>query len=162
MRRDFLLLFGVLLMWPSRLPAQTPADTPAVSPGTRVRVTVDAGRATRSTGIFVAYRADSIWLQSIGASRPVPVPRSQVLRLEVSRGQRSYWRLGATVGLLLGTAIGALTVRGKTYGLGDNTPTIQVLASMALGGAIGAGVGASIHSDRWQVVPWPTAGAGGH
>jgi hypothetical protein len=80
-----------------------------------------------------------------------------VVRLEVSQGQRSHWRLGAGLGVLLGTAVGFLTVQGKTYELGDNTPTTQVLASIALGGALGAAIGATIRSDRWQVVPWPTA-----
>lgn len=150
-----LFLSGMLLMAPLWLPAQTPADTAAASPGARLRVTVDSGRPNRFIGVLVAQQADSLWIQRVSVSPTVPVPRSRVLRLEVSRGQRSYWRAGAALGSLLGTGVGYLTVQGKTYDLGDNTPTFQVLGSMAIGAIIGGVVGASIHRDRWQVLPWP-------
>ena len=135
--------------------AQASADTLVLSPGARLRVTVDSGRPTRFIGVLLGQRPDSLRLQADGWSPFRPVPLSRVVRLEVSRGQQPHWRLGATLGALLGTAVGVLSVQGKTYGLGDNTGTTQVLASIALGGALGAAIGAAIHTDRWQVVAWP-------
>ena len=155
-----LFLLSVLLMGSCPLLAQTPADTLLLRPGARLRVTVDSGRPTRFIGVLLTYGADSLRLQTAGWSPFRPVSRSRVVRLEVSRGQHSHWRLGAALGVLLGTAVGFLSVQGETYELGDNTPTIQVLASTALGGALGAGIGAAIHTDRWQVVAWPPPPAG--
>jgi hypothetical protein len=150
-----LFLLSVLLMDSCPLLAQAPVDTLALSPGARLRVTVDSGRPTRFIGVLLAQGADSLRLQSAGWSPFRPVPRSRVVRLDVSRGQQSHWRGGAALGVLLGTAVGFLSVQGKTYELGDNTGTTQVLASIALGGALGAAIGAAIHTDRWQVVAWP-------
>jgi hypothetical protein len=85
----------------------------------------------------------------------VALPRSRILQLELSRRHDSYWRLGGTLGLLVGVGVGALIVRGKTYSLGDNTPVYEVLGSMAAGGLVGATVGGSIRRDRWETVAWP-------
>ena len=150
-----LLLSTILLISPSRATAQTVVDAPAVILGTRVRVTVDSSPTTYLIGAFIGYRADALWLQQAGASPNLTIRRAQIVRLEASRGQRSYGRLGASVGLLLGAAVGTLTVRGKTYDLGDDTPTLQLLGGMALGGVVGAGIGANIHRDRWEILVWP-------
>jgi hypothetical protein len=154
-RSRSVFLLSVLLIGSRSLFAQASADTLVLSPGARLRITVDSGRPTRFVGILLAQGADSLRLQTARWSPFRAVPRSRVVRLEVSRGQRSHWHGGAALGVLLGTAVGFLSVQGRTYGLGDNTPTTQVLASIALGGALGAGIGAAIHSDRWQVVAWP-------
>jgi len=155
-RSRSVFLLSVLLMGSCPLLAQASADTLVLSPGARLRVTVDSGRPTRFLGVLLAQEADSLRLQTAGWSPFRSVPSSRVVQLEVSRGQRSHWRGGAALGVLLGTAVGFLSIQGKTYGLGDNTPTTQVLASIALGGALGAGIGAAIHTDRWQVVAWPS------
>ena len=154
MRRHLYLLAGMLLS-PCLMHAQVAVDTPALSPGARVRVTVDSGPPAHLLGVFAAYRADSLWVQPVGGSAALPVPRSRVLRLEVSRGHSSYRRLGGTLGLLAGMGVGALIGRGKTYNVGDNTPWIQLFASAVLGGLFGAGIGGSIHRDRWETLAWP-------
>jgi len=156
MCRDLLALV-ILLICPSHVPAQTAVDTPSVSPGARVRITTDSSPGPRLVGTFAGYRADTLWLQ-VGASPLLPVPRSRVLQLEVSRGQRSYWRLGATVGFVLGTAVGVLTTQGKTYAFGDDTPYIQILGGMFVGTALGAGIGSSVHRDRWEILAWAPPG----
>lgn len=147
------LLSAVLLIVPLCVPAQSPADTAVVEPGARLRVTVDSGPPKRLIGVLVAQQPDSLWLQRGGDSPPLAVPRFRVIRLEVSRGRRSYWRLGAGLGFLVGAGVGALIGQGKTYQLGDNTPTVRFLASMGIGGIIGGIVGAGVRRDRWHVLP---------
>jgi hypothetical protein len=39
--------------------------------------------------------------------------------------------------------------------VGDNTATTQFLASVAVGGVLGAAIGAAIHTEQWQLSAWP-------
>ena len=152
-----LLLLAISLICPSRLPAQTAVDTPSVSPGGRVRITTDSGPGARFVGILAGYRTDTLWLQ-LGVAPVRPLPRARVLQLEVSRCQRSYWRLGGALGLGLGTAVGFLTTHGKTYAFGDDTPYVQFLGAMLGGAALGAAIGSTIHHDHWELVELPPPG----
>jgi hypothetical protein len=153
--RHGLFLLSVLLMGACPLLAQAPPDSQVLSPGSRLRVTEDSVRPTRFIGVVLTQRGDSLRLQTGGSPPDRLVLRSQVVRLEVSRGQHSRWRLGATIGLLVGTAVGVISTQGKTYDVGDNTATTQFLASVAVGGVLGAAIGAAIHTEQWQLSAWP-------
>jgi hypothetical protein len=148
-----LLLSAILMTVPLSLPAQSPPDTTLIEHGARLRVTVDSGALKRVIGVFVTRQPDSLWLRRDARSPILALPRSHIMTLEVSRGQGSCWRLGASLGMLLGIGVGALIVHGKTYQLGDNTPAVEVLASMGIGGIIGGVVGARVRRDRWEVLP---------
>lgn len=157
MRREFSLL-AVMLVHANSTRAQMPVDTPAVSSGARVRITVDSGQPARLVGVFAAYRADSVWLSVVPGSATVSFPRSRVYRLEVSRRDGSYWRLGGGLGSLIGLGVGCLIVGRNTYELGSSTPFLLALESTALGLALGTAIGGSIPRNRWQVLSWPTPG----
>jgi hypothetical protein len=132
-----LFLLSVLSISSGPVLAQARPDTMLLNPGARLRVTEDSVRPTRFIGILLAQKVDSRRLQTAGWSPFRPVVRSRVVRLEVGQGQQSHLRLGATLGILFGTAVGFLSVQGKTYELGDNTATSRVLASIAVGGLPG-------------------------
>jgi hypothetical protein len=146
------LLFAVFMAVPLCLPAQAPADTAAVEPGVRLRVTLDSGAPAHIIGVLVSQRPDSLWLRRGRGSTVLAVPRFRVIRLEVSQGRPSSWRLGAALGSLIGVGVGALIVRGKTYELGDNTPAVQFLASLGIGGLIGGIIGSGVRRDEWHVL----------
>jgi hypothetical protein len=147
----------VLLMGSYPLLAQVSPASQALALGSRLRVTEDSARPTRFVGVLLAQRADSLRLQTEEASPDRLVLRSQVVQLEVSRGRHSRWRLGAALGALAGTAVGFLAIQGKNYEVGDNTPTTIYVASVAVGGVLGAVIGSSIHTDHWEVIAWPEA-----
>jgi len=153
--RPGLVLLSVLLMGAYPLLAQARPDSQALALGSRLRVTEDSAHPSRFVGVLLAQGADSLRLQTEGASPSRLVLRSQVVQLEVSHGQHSRWRLGATLGLLAGTAVGFLATQGKTYEVGDNTPTTIYVASVAVGGVLGAAIGSRIHTDHWEVIAWP-------
>ena len=164
-RRE-LVVSVILVFCPSSLFAQTGLEATPVSPGARVRVTPEPGAGPRLVGTFSGYMTDTLWLR-VGQSPAQAVSRSQLMRFEVSRGQRSYWRVGMLTGFVLGTAVGLLSTQGKTYddwGQVIPPPVLQVVGGMTLGAITGAGVGSAIRRDRWETVEWlpsapPASGA---
>ena len=152
--RGLVLLFFPVLLVPSlELSAQVRADSAALAAGARVRITRASGEPSRFTGTLVEAVGDTLRVQPDGLTSQA-FPKRDVVRVEISQGRKSQWRLGAVAGVLLGTGIAVALVQGKTYDLGDSTPEVLYLAVPAIGGVVGGAVGASIHTEQWQTVPW--------
>ncbi len=146
---------------------------PAFGPGAHVRVTSSCPGTTparlqlcRDTGTFVGVHGDSL-LISAGDS-PLLLPRARVQQVELSVGTRRHFLTGLLVGFLGGTAAGAVFAFSKadcTGSIDGPGPGACLGLAMALGGAplglIGAGVGATIVSDRWRAVPPESYGGAG-
>ncbi len=92
--------------------------TSTLAPGTRVRLTVDAGgdsaltiRPGRYVGTLRSVGADSVQVQYAGADAPETLPWTVVSRMEVSHGVNKPLKIvamsvGAAGGALLGYAAG--------------------------------------------------------
>ncbi len=135
-------------------PPICPADTICVGPSPR----------QRSVGTFLAWKADSLVVQSNGDTLSVPV--NLVTRLDVSRGRKTNTGKGAGIGFLLGGVVGAVIglasyeeceSQGAFSCIGDLGPGVNALGGAIIGGLVGlvAGVliGSATETDRWQEVP---------
>ena len=146
-----------------------------VRPGERVRVThqpicpagticLGPSPRRRSVGTFLAWKADSLVIQSNGDTLSVPV--NLVTRLDVSRGRNTNTGEGAGIGFLLGAVVGAVIglasyeeceSQGAFSCLGPDGPEIYALAGAIIGGlgglVAGALIGSATETDRWQEVP---------
>ena len=138
--------------------AQAPASLPV---GTRVRVEVrgdDAYRITlsrrRESGAIAAWSADSLVLDR-GARGALAIPLATVERIDASRGS-SVWGgvgRGAAFGLL-GSVVAALVA----FPILDNSPGEEnawlafyvVGGGLIVGPTVGAVVGASFPTERWE------------
>ena len=154
--------------------------TAQVRPGERVRVTytptcppqaVCAGfRDRQQIGTFVSWDGDTLHLDAEGRTSPqvyaLNVPRSSIIRLDVSRGQKSNAELGATIGVLAGGALGGLVglalfeepepCEGLCFNFGPENKGGAFLLGAVVGGLIVGAVGflaGSVESDVWKEVP---------
>ncbi len=165
--RHVTMLVAILAFVPL---ASATAQVP-IRPGARVRVTrppicrantICVGRAPRQrVGTFLAWRSDTIVVQSNGDTLSVPV--DLVTRLDVVRGQKSNTIEGAIIGLLVGGVAGAAMVyasdqecespRGEFFSCTvDISPLGGALSVGLTGGVVGALIGLEIQTDRWQEV----------
>ncbi len=140
--------------------ASATAQVP-IRPGDRVRVTGHFCQpfhtCEHSVSTFLAWKADSLVIQSNGDTLYVPVDR--VTRLDVSRGRKTNTGTGAVIGLLVGGVVGA-AIGYASYeegGFGDLGPGVNVVAGGVIGGlgglVTGAFIGLAIQTDRWREVP---------
>ena len=142
----------------------------SIRPGARVRVAGHfcqpsysncvGGSPQQYVGTFVRWEADTLVVQSNGDT--LSVPAGLVTRLDVSRGRKNYAELGGGIGLGLGSLAGAFigyaSYGDKRPGIGDvSSPELYAIGGVIVGGLVGGGVGAligqSIRTDRWQEVP---------
>lgn len=167
-----LVVAAVICLGPRvTLLAQQPA--PALDVGTRVRLTVPcqsgspsttaAGQATcRFAGSLARVSAGTITLTAHDSVTHHDL--SAVQRLEISRGRRSYWLVGAGTGFLVGAGATYVVLHtGGSTALCDRSANQDALASgeclglTALGGLVGAGLGALvgglIRTERWEDSP---------
>jgi hypothetical protein len=148
-------------------------QTASLEPGTRLRVTVPceitarptagADRAEcRSEGSLVLVRADTVTLDVAGSTTRYGL--GAVSRVDVSRGHRSYWLVGAGAGLVVGTGVTfAVLNSGGSTSLCNQSENQDAMSSgaclglTALGGLAGVGLGALIgglvRSERWEELP---------
>ena len=154
--------------------ASATAQVP-VRPGARVRVAGHfcqpsysncvEGRPEHRVGTFVAWKADTLVVQSNGDTLSVPV--NLVTRLDVSRGRKTNTAKGAGIGFLLGGLVGAVIVyasyeecvpQGLFSCIGPNYgPGAYALVGGVIGGfgglVAGALIGSATNTDRWEEVP---------
>ena len=121
---------------------------------------------SRLIGTLLQIRSDSIVLQA--QQEQIIIPRSQVTRVEVSRGQRSAIGKGARIGALSGLLGGLVagSVACASYDIAEGTclnsndgGQVALFAPVGLGllGGLGIGslIGLASHSERWEVRPLP-------
>jgi len=152
----------LMLMLAFAAPAHLAAQDPAVAPGSRIRVYAPSINAKRFVAAVVSLDGDSLTLDAEiwrdGAWKPrLTVPFASMNSLEVSRRRHS----NAGKGALIGGGVGAGLVLASLYSCdgycGGPGEEGKAVAGVAIGGALGAGVGALIglmfHSEDWQAVP---------
>ena len=145
-------LFFVLVL----TPLHHPLAAQGVMPDTVIRLRVrQTGVKQPVIGRLTRLDPDTLYLQS--ADGDLAIARSEVARIEVSRGMHSNAARGFTIGLVAGGAVGLAT--GMAF-VADpdgcwcdpNAGTVAgVVAIIALPvAALGAGIGALSRSERWK------------
>ncbi len=127
------------------------------APGSRVRLQ-PTGAQDWIVGRLEEGDDETLVLLRDGETTPLAVSRSMIARLEVSRGRRGRTGTGMLLGGLAGALAGGVTVLalcGPDGCIGSGIVLLPLgMAGGALaGGGIGAAIGATIRSERWQAVP---------
>lgn len=146
------------------------------APGTRVRLTIDAGgdsawtiRPGRYVGTLHAVGADSVQVQLADADAPETLPWTIVSRMEVSHGVNRPLKIVAmSVGAVGGGVLGALAADGMMSDECHTSGSVRVceeggsdgifLGTVAIlaGAAAGAGLGKLIAGrERWSETATP-------
>jgi hypothetical protein len=173
MRRATTLLVALLTITPL---ASATAQV-SIRPGARVRVTghfcqfysnCAGGYPQHRVGSFVAWKSDTLVVQSNGDTLSVPV--GLVTGFDVSRGWKRHTEEGVGYGLVLGLVAGGF-VGAKTYERPrrrprpafdfDLSPDLGWVPRMFIGAGIGAGIGAvagalvgfAIKTEQWEEAP---------
>jgi len=149
------------------------AEAPELAPGSRVRVSARTVTERPLIATLTALDDTALTLRVKGRADVLVVPRSAITKVEVSLGRRARGK-GALIGAGVGIAAGALV--GLLHGGDDSSQLVQfsagdyALGFAALGGGVGALVGAAVPpSERWNEVALgrvrvglqPTRGHGG-
>ena len=134
--------------------------------GQRTRISVTNRTPSQLIGTLLQVRSDSVVVQA--QQEQIIIPRSQIARIEVSRGQRSAIGKGARIGALSGLLGGLVagTIACASYDIAEGTclnsndgGQIAFLAPVGLGllGGLGIGslIGLASHTERWEVRPLP-------
>ena len=128
------------------------------SEGSRVRLTVDQ-ESNRLTGILDRIASDTLWVVSGDPASVSAYPLETIEALEVVTGSKpSVWQgalIGAGVGLATGLILDA-AAGCKEPGCNEpwEDPTFAIAAfCSASGAALGALLGLTVRTDRWQEVP---------
>ena len=134
------------------LPATATADS-----GARVRITVDKPQKHSRVGTLISLRADSVRFIPQDTNGIVAVPAASVTRLEQSRGRRSNAGRGAAIGGLAGLVLGiaASADESSFYEIGAEEVALVTVLTGATGAGIGALIGATSKSERWERVDPP-------
>jgi hypothetical protein len=127
--------------------------------GARVRVSTNTGSVRRWTGTLVSVGEDSLRLTRRDSL--VSLPLSSVEQLERSRDRHSNAGGGAVIGAVVGGGTGlvlGLLASGDDDSFYDVSPgDVMVVTLMlgAVGGGVGALIGAASHKERWEPMPLP-------
>ena len=160
MLRSSLLILSAWLLFagPPIAFAQQPESPPSWAWRPRVRVTFTGTSHGRMVGTYLRTAADTIWLDA-GMTRPSPIPLERVATFEVSRGRHSNAGRGALIGSAVGLGLGliaSIESASEDDSFVETSTGEYVLATFmlaAMGGGLGAAVGAMTHSEEWEVVP---------
>jgi len=151
------LLITILLAAP--VPALAAQDS-STAVGQRVRIKTTT-TSQWLVGTLAGADEDSLrlWLQGPDGARLVAVPRSAVMKFQVSCGEHSNAGRDAIVGgVIFGTlgliaGLGCESEQNSWFTCsGSDVANLTVLAA-AEGAGIGALIGAFSHSERWQNEP---------
>ncbi len=147
------LLFGSATLGAAQEPPEASLAS-MLAVGTRVRVLSTAVQ-TRLRGVVVAVDETVLTLVPDGGL-PLKIPLRSVTGMDVSLGQKSNWLKGLGIGVLSGVALGfAFPVDRQDCG--PEAPNFcsrgeAIAGSTIVFGALGAGIGAFIKSDRWAPI----------
>ena len=145
------------------LPALAAQDTTSVAPGDAVKVTAPSRGLTEWQGTFVRLHGDTVVLRGKGADTALSMlPIPAITEFEVNHGNQKshgHWLAGALIGagtgLIAGLVIpvGAGCANDPYCDLSANiSKGAQVLMTTAVGGLLGAGIGALIRTDPYKPV----------
>lgn len=145
-------------------PPAPPSLASMLTVGARVSVLSTAAQREVS-GVLVAVDDKVLALAPEGAV-PLKVPVESILRVKVGAGKKRHWLRGLGIGVVAGLLSG-LAFRVDPDDCGDRTTNFcsrgEAIAGGALGfGALGAGIGALVKTERWIPLTWgPNASTGG-
>jgi hypothetical protein len=125
--------------------------------GDVVRVSAPRCGLDGHTMVFQAQRNDSLVFEK------APCPLANITNLEVHRGKKRHWLLGAGVGLLAGAGVGVALFAssgGVESCTGACWGVVGAIYGAGPGVLLGAGIGALIRTDRWKEVPLPELSVG--
>jgi len=150
------LAIAVVLAFATVAAAQTPAPSLASSLtiGQRVRVHSNAEPRSIIGGISAV---DDEFLTVVPDGRSaVKIPAREIASVDASRGRKRNWLKGLAVGVAIGVASGFAFEVDPAY-CGPDTAYFcsrgeAVGAGTIVFGAIGAGIGAFITSERWTPI----------
>ena len=134
-------------------PSRTMSGAASLVVGSRLRVTAPGVSPQPIVGTLVEMSEREVVI-SLSSSDRKAIPRSAMTLVERSEGRKGH----AVKGLLIGGATGlgwvAIAVAAGPGGDGDGTSFAVVVGSIITGAAalIGAGIGASIRTERWTPV----------
>jgi len=145
-RTTYWTLVGLTLLLGTAVPELRGADEGLV--GSRVRVQT-SHRRDAQVGVVEAESAAELVIRTKAAATPVEVRRSDVLKLEVSRGTRRHTLKGLLAGAVAWGAVVGLVAAFDTL---DESGVAEPLF---VGGllAAGAGLGTLVKTERWERVP---------
>jgi len=140
-----------------------------IAPGDRIRVSSEP-YFEPLVGTLSAIESDTLVLavERAAGLPTVRLPLASVTQLEVSRGRGTKFVQGALFGGALGAALGAISAAWLSNWCDDWCSTVtcenddevgveHYLGMMAIGGAVGAGIGGiiglMIGTDRWEAMP---------
>lgn len=106
------------------------------------------------TGQLDAWEEDRVALRVSDAAEPMILPRTTIVRLEMSGGRRGNALVGGIVGFVIGGGIGlAGGLDMVESGFESSSVPMMVVLVGSVGAAIGALIGESTKSERWEDVP---------
>lgn len=156
------MLVTLLQVVPSPSAAQWPAG---VSAGARVQVRLpeiqfqaSARRGHLIRGRITALTPDTLYLAVTDSVGPLPLPRSLIQRLELSRGVPSRGASALRQGLLSGAITAAMLALFE--GINDEPDGIDAGEAALIGGGVGlvsgAVIGAIFPRERWKSATMPS------
>jgi hypothetical protein len=139
-------ILGVLLA------AVAGAETPEarVTTGGRIRYRLADG--SKGKAAVVEVGADWLKVQRSPSGPVQRIEKASLQSLDIWRGKKRHWLGGALVGAAVGAALGYAAVSALCDYGSDCNEGAGMLILGGMGGAVGAGVGALIQSDRWENV----------
>jgi len=148
---------GALLLLSSILapPAQA-QDILGISPGDRVRVTAPECDLKNEKGTFISFDADLF--SATLDERDIECPVEALTRLEVSVGERKWWKWGLGgfgVGAGAGAATGMVVCAGEDDELCWALSLVLTGITASVGFVSGSVVGLIRGKDKWEEVPLP-------
>lgn len=129
--------------------------------GTRIRVTAFALERKRWIGPFVSVARDTVTMRDGEMNGAlVTIPALQVMRFEISRGDRSNGLRGAGGGLAIGALFGAAVgyaaydkSNSVVFTSAGQNAAVGAVVFGVIGAAVGAATGALTHSEHWRALP---------
>ena len=149
-------VFAVATLWAPVIAAAADSVTLAeLSRGDQVRVRLTSG-GEPVRGTLDATGPDEIVVRPKDAARPaLRLSPQQMAKLEVARGRRSHWGVGAAIGFVPGALLGVAVAMNAECDP-DCDHTGEAVGYAFVGGAVtatlGALVGLAVKTDRWVLV----------
>ncbi len=157
-RRSAPFAIALLLTFASALQA---SDTTFVSQGARVKLFPAQPSAKTITGNVTDLASDTLVIVPEGGGEALTFDRRDLRKIEVSQGSKGNALLGLGVGagVGIGLALAVCSADDWTYCAYDDSDGTGAFAAIgaALFGAIGAGAGALIKTERWNEAEFPAS-----
>jgi hypothetical protein len=128
------------------------ADDRPVTMGDRVRITAPSVLTKRVEGTLAAVDRETLSVFSTAEGKKVEVRRSQITKLELTRGKMSRWRTGALIGAAWGVGFGVVLSNPPSSAEHFDVNGGAVAAGVLIGASPGGLIGAALHTDRWTSV----------